>query len=508
MFSHRLSLGTINFGSIETLEVLKQKAVVIGAGIGGLAMAIRLAVKGFEVSVLEATSQVGGKNKSFINNGFRFDTGPSLFTMPHLVDELFTLVGKDSSGYFKYKRLSVSCEYFFEDGTQITGYSSPKTFAKEIHNKLEVNGRLVQDYLDYSQNIKRLTGEIFLEKSLHKTKTILSKKALNAILNLDKLDVFTTMNKANEKRLKHPKLVQIFNRFATYNGSSPYKAPGILNIISSLEHGDGVFFPEGGMVNISERLFELALEIGVAFYMDEPAKEIITDNGKVCGVKSKFHHYKADLVVSNMDIFGTYKNLLPKLQKPRKILNQERSSSALVFYWGINKTFPQLDLHNIFFSQDYQEEFHYLFDKQQVFSDPTVYVNITAKYSSKDAPQGMENWFVMVNAPNNKGQNWEQIQYETKKNIIRKLNRMLGTNLDDCIKSERIWNPVGIEKDTFSYMGSIYGTSSNSKMSAFFRHPNFSNKINGLYFCGGSVHPGGGIPLALLSAKIVDSLVP
>jgi len=193
--------------------------------------------------------------------------------------------------------------------------------------------------------------------------------------------------------------------------------------------------------------------------------------------------------------------------KAKKILRQERSSSAIVFYWGISKIFDQLGLHNILFSRQYDNEFKHLFKTNSLYRDPTVYINITSKMEPAHAPAGNENWFVMINTPANTGQDWQALQREARKNVIDKINRILETDIEPLIRTESALNPVMIESQTASYMGSLYGTSSNSKMAAFARHPNFSNSIKGLYFVGGSVHPGGGIPLCLNSAKIMSNMI-
>jgi phytoene dehydrogenase-like protein len=204
-----------------------------------------------------------------------------------------------------------------------------------------------------------------------------------------------------------------------------------------------------------------------------------------------------------MDVFFAYQKLLPNEKQPVRTLAQEKSTSALIFYWGIQKTFPELTMHNIFFSDNYQQEFA-LLNQGQVFDDPTVYVNLTTDFSPEDAPPGCQNWFVMVNVPFNTGQDWEEIIHRTRRNVLAKLSRILGTDISALIACEDILDPRSIESKTQSHLGALYGTSSNDRMAAFLRHPNFSSRIKNLYFCGGSVHPGGGIPLALLSTKIVD----
>jgi phytoene dehydrogenase-like protein len=209
-----------------------------------------------------------------------------------------------------------------------------------------------------------------------------------------------------------------------------------------------------------------------------------------------------------MDVYPTYKKLLKNHPAPENLLKQEKSSSALIFYWGINKVFPQLDLHNIFFAKDYKAEFKAIFEEKKLHSDPTVYLNISSKYKNNDAPNGCENWFVMINTPNNTGQDWAEWTQIARRNIINKVNRILGEDIENYIDIEEILDPVKIESRTSSLGGSLYGNASNNKYAAFLRHSNFHSKIKGLYFCGGSVHPGGGIPLCLQSAKIVSELIP
>ena len=184
------------------------------------------------------------------------------------------------------------------------------------------------------------------------------------------------------------------------------------------------------------------------------------------------------------------------------------TGSAVIFYWGINRIFDQLDLHNIFFSQDYKSEFEAIFNQKKPSDDFTVYVNITSKDVPTDAPKGGENWFVMINTPADHGQDWDQIKNKLREKTIAKLNRILKVDLNALIQEEEVLTPPLIEQKTSSHLGALYGSSSNDKMAAFLRHPNFSSKIKNLYFCGGSVHPGGGIPLCLLSAKIAADLIP
>lgn len=338
----------------------QQKALVIGAGIAGIATAIRLAVKGYAVEVFEANAYAGGKLSEFKQEGwYRFDAGPSLFTMPQYVDELFTLAGKSPAQYFSYQKLDVVCHYFYPDGTHIKAYADPQEFAAEANTQTGEPTANIQKYYRNSNRIYDITNHVFLEQSLHRLKTYLSKQTVKSILRLFQIDAFRTMHQANQSFFQDKRLVQYHDRYATYNGSNPYKAPATLNIIPHLEQNFGAYFPDGGMYSITSSLVKLAQDLGVQFHYGQSVDEIVVQGKKAEGVMVKGALHSADVVVSNMDVWFTYRKLLknhPRLF-PENILNQERSSSALIFYWGIKQQFPQLDLHNIFFSANYEAEF-------------------------------------------------------------------------------------------------------------------------------------------------------
>ena len=484
-----------------------KKVLIIGSGIAGLASALRMRKKGYEVTVFEGNDYAGGKMHAFEKQGFRFDMGPSLFTMPHLVDELFELFGLNPYEYFTYTRKTTICNYFWEDGTQFSAKEGFDEFVREASSTFDESPQAISKYLRKNREKYDLTVDVFLKKSLHKLSTYFSIGTLKSFLQIYKLDIFRNLSQVNEHYFKNPHLIQLFNRYATYNGSSPYKTPGIMSMIPHLEMDGGTYYPKGGIHQISQSLFRLAQDQGVEFHFNEPVKEILHRNSYVYGLSTSNAEYQADLVISNADVYATYHHLLPGFPPTERTIQQERSSSALIFYWGIKETFEQLDLHNILFSDQYHREFEAIFDKRSVDDDPTVYINITSKEDPADAPKNCENWFVMVNTPGNFGQDWDQLKSEIRKNVIKKINRILGTDLEKLIIMEEILDPVSIEANTSSFRGSLYGTSSNSKFAAFLRHPNFSNRLKNLYFCGGSAHPGGGIPLCLLSAKITTDLI-
>ncbi|GGE60805.1 phytoene desaturase [Pedobacter psychrotolerans] len=487
------------------------KAIVIGAGIAGIASAIRLTLKGYQVDVFEANSKPGGKLGELRMKGFRFDTGPSLFTMPQYVDELFTLAGKNPKDYFDYIKLKEVCRYFYEDGLRLNAKSDIDLFAQEIEAKTNSTAAEVNRFLKKSETIYEVTHQVFLERTLHKLKSYLHWDTLKSVFRFLQIDAFRAQSKANKKFFKDERIAQLFNRYATYNGSDPYQAPATLNVIPHFEYHFGAFLPKNGMYGIVTALVKLAEELGVKFHYNQKVEEILYTEGaqpKILGAKIYDKTYKAEVVVSNLDIWFTYKNLLKNIDPPKKLLNQERSSSALIFYWGMDGNYSDLGLHNIFFAKDYQAEFNAIWKDKIISDDPTVYINISAKHLRSESPNDSENWFVMINVPSNNGQNWDLLIQEARTQIIKKISRILNRNIEKDIICEQILDPRSIESKTGSYQGSLYGNSSNSQFAAFLRHPNFSSKIKGLYFCGGSVHPGGGIPLALLSAKIIDDNMP
>jgi phytoene desaturase len=487
--------------------VKAKKAVVIGSGIAGLAVAIRLRHQGYDVTVFEAGEQAGGKLGEIEKDGFRWDSGPSLFTMPHFLEERFELSGKKMQDYIPYERKEVICNYFWEDGSRFSMLSDLDRSYQRMSELFNEPISSIQDYFNNSLRKYQLTAPIFLESSLHKLSSYLNKATLKALLNTHKLDIGTSLHDLNQKQFKDQRLVQLLDRFATYNGSSPYETSGIMSMIPSLEMQYGTFFPKKGMRSIADGLFQLATEIGIEFHFNEKVEEIKTEDKAARSIHTTKGDHQADLIVCNMDVWFAYHQLLKAEKKPKSLIKSERSSSALIFYWGIDQSFPELDLHNIFFSDRYEEEFEAIFKKGTLIDDPTVYINISSKQKTDDAPKGRENWFVMINAPANNGQDWEQMKDKAKESIVAKLSRILGLELGPLIMAEEVLDPISIEEKTSSYGGSLYGSSSNSNQSAFLRHPNFSKQYKGLYFVGGSVHPGGGIPLCLQSAKITSKII-
>ncbi|MFT4015787.1 MAG: phytoene desaturase family protein [Agriterribacter sp.] len=483
------------------------KAIVTGSGVAGLAVAIRLSVQGYAVTVYEKNEEPGGKLSIYKKDGYSFDTGPSLFTDADELKELFDFAGEDIAAYLSYHQLDSGCKYFFVNGKTFNTWTDKEKLAQESTEKIGEPAQNILRYLQKSGKLYERIGKVFLNNPLQKRYTWKKKAFFKALTSVRPRFLFSTLNEYHESAFTTGEAIQVFNRFATYNGSNPYTTPAMLSIIPHIELNKGVFYPEGGMISITDALYKLALKKGVQFIFNTPVQRIICVNNNAKGIVVNDKNIFSDIVISNADIYFTYKNLLLDNRKAKRIEKKEKSSSAVVFLWGIKKQFSQMHLHNIFFSGDYKAEFKTLFQLKSVFKDPTIYVNITSKMEDGHAPEGKENWFVMINVPADSGQDWTKIIAFLKQQVLKKLRGMLKEDIEPLIETEKIISPPELASATSANAGAIYGISANTWKNAFLRHPNFSKEINGLYFCGGTVHPGGGIPLCLKSAKIVGEMV-
>jgi phytoene desaturase len=495
-----------------------RKVAVVGAGLGGLSAAIRLARAGWEVDVFDQRSGPGGKAFSTRLGLYRFDTGPSLFTMPEVFRQLFEEAGERMEDWLALRALPVICRYWFargvgagreqRGGTVLNAYNDIERLAAEIARK---TGDLEQDvlsYFRYAGSIYEHAAHLFLWKSLHQVSSYLTHESLRSLLHFAKIDPLRSMHQANSAFFRDPRTVQLFDRYATYNGSSPFQVPATLNIIPYVEYAMGGYAVEGGIYAVPVALEALARRLGVRFHYATRVQAIETEGRRVVGVRAASGRHPARVVVSNADVPETYRLLgAPEAPGARRYARLEPSSSGLVFYWGVRGDWPELTVNNIFFSGDYQREFSDIFESRTCPMEPTVYVNITSKVTPQDAPAGGENWFVLVNAPCHNGQDWAEETRRTRAAVLRRLEEALGRRVEDAIVEEEVLDPPRIAEQTGSRAGSLYGISSNRRSAAFLRHPNRSRRFAGLYLCGGSAHPGGGMPMVLLSGKIVSDLV-
>ena len=380
-------------------------------------------------------------------------------------------------------------------------------YADEVHKKLGVPKKAFMKYLKNARLKFNLTQEVFLKSALQEAKNYARWVAIKGLLLFSKVGVFKTMNAFNSNVFKSSKMVDILNRYAQYNGSNPYKMPSTFNIIGHVEMEKGVFIVNGGMYQIVRSLEKLAKEVGVRFHFNTEVDKFHTEADRIVAIESKGEVKNYDLFVSNSDIYYSHQYLLKGASKSSLKRENEKSSSSIIFYWTMKKGFEELNTHNFFFGKDSKQEFETIFNESAIPSDNTVYLNIGSKHSETDAPMDTETWYAMVNAPNNTGQDWDELIVNVRKDVIAKISSTLGEDIAAYILEEKMAHPKILEELFFCRRGAIYGDSSNDKFSVFKRHPNFSKEYKNLFFAGGSVHPGAGIPLCFYSAEIACGLI-
>ena len=488
---------------------MKKEVIIIGAGLGGLSAAIRLAKSGFSVTILEKNENVGGKVNLVEANGYKFDTGASLLTMRYVLEDLFEFAERDIKDYLTIVPLDPICRYFWSDGAKFDASADLLKTEKEIERLEPRDAANFRKYLADAKRKYEIAEKTFLAHSLNDLPKLLRPKYLKDLLAISSLK---TLDKHNQSYFQSPKLRQLFNRFATYNGSSPYQTPATFALVPYVEFGLGAWYVKGGMYEIPKALEKLAKEFGIKIYTESEVEKIEIENGKAVGVRVGGEVFGYDFVIANSDAVETYRNLIDKNARKsfsnRKIKQTEPSCSGFVLLLGTKKQYPQLAHHNIFFSDDYKAEFDAIFSEKRPAQNPTIYVCASSKTDETQSPDGHENLFVLINAPYmSRKTNWQKEAQSYRDLIIKKLENVGLTDLESSIDFEQIITPEDFEKKYRANRGSIYGVSSNGIFSAFLRPPNRSKDIKNLYFVGGATHPGGGIPLVLLSGKMASDLI-
>lgn len=488
--------------------LMAKKVLVIGAGLGALSGAIRLARMGFEVHVYEKNAHAGGKLNERRLGTYRFDTGPSLLTMPFVVDELFTFAGASRADALVFQTLAPICRYFYADGSVLDAFGEEAKMQAAIAKFSERDAVSYKKFLRYSQRIYERTAEVFLFSPLHECSQLLSRRNLGTLLRLHEIDPLRTMHQSVARFFEEKRLVQLFDRYATYSGSNPYCAPATLNIIPHVEYTLGSYYVRGGMYRLAEALVQLAECVGVTFHFSTRVHSIVHDGKRVTGLQIENETLPADYVLCGQDVVVAHEQLIEGFARRREKLQRlEPSCSGLVFMWGVRKKHEQLAQHNIFFARDYKKEFEQIFEQRVPPDDPTIYVAITSKSDAEHAPAGCENWFVLLNMPYlTSAMNWKEALPRVRAITLAKLRRS-GFDIESSIEVESVVTPEDFYELYRSNRGSIYGISSNRRSTAFKRPANRSRELCGLYFAGGSTHPGGGIPLVLLSGKIAAELI-
>jgi diapolycopene oxygenase len=482
---------------------MSSPTVVVGAGLGGLAAAIRLAAAGRRVTVLEKQPRVGGKLNLHQAAGFTFDTGPSLFTMPWVLRELFETAGVRLEDRLSIVPVEPTCRYFWRDGTVFDAWQQLPALVQEVARLSPPDVPALFDFLAHTARIYQAVAEPFLLKPFQGITELITPRMMRDALRIDAL---RTVDQAVRSYFRSPHLQQLFNRYATYNGSSPYQSPATFNLISYIELAEGGWYVQGGMYQLAVALEQLARELGVTIETSAAVERILLTGRTVRGVRlADGRELPAHQVVVNADPAYAYQALLP--DRPaiaRRLARNEPSCSGLVLFLGIDREYPQLGHHTIFFSDDYRAEFQAIFRDRRPAEDPTIYVAATCRSDPQHAPPGGMNLFVLVNAPADDGRlDWPAIRDAEIARVLTRLEQHGLTDLRNHIVYQAGWTPRDLAEAYNAPFGAIYGLSSNSPLAAFARPPQRARDADGLFFVGGGTHPGGGIPLVLLSGRAV-----
>lgn len=465
--------------------------IVLGSGIGGMTAASTLAHAGYNVRILEKSSTFGGKAGVLSHNGYNFDTGPSLLTLPDWIDEAFSYCNKNPRNYYDYEKLDHVTRYFFRDRSFIDVSGNIEKTAGHFE-EIGLDREIFLKYMRKWNDIYEVSEKTFLSNDIKLNKVFLT-NAFEWLRKSSIRDIYLPMAKYNKKKLSNHKVELIMNRFATYTGSSPYATPAFMNQLGVVEMMKGAYFPKGGIHAISKALYQLCLDVGVKFNFDSAVSSILYKKNTF-QISTKDRQYYSSKLVSNIDFFQTQK----LLQREVSVKTKELSTSCVVFYWGIKKEFPELELHNIIFGDNYREEFLEIFNCKNI-SDPTIYINISSKMEKTHAPKGCENWFVMINVPAKISQIKEEELNRLRDLVINKISNLIKENIETLISFEEILTPQKLHKKTGSFEGALYGQNQNSFNLIVNRKKNKDKKLKNLYYVGGTVRPGGGIPLAAKS---------
>ncbi len=480
--------------------------LILGAGIGGLSAAIHLAVKGYRVTILEQNPAVGGKMAEIRQDGFRWDTGPSVITMRDVFEDLFTVAGRRLEDYLSLLPVEPITRYFWPDGTRLELSRDLSITANQI---AALSPRDLEGYLAFlaqAARLHRITAPVFT----YGPPPSLSSFRLVSLREVLSVDPFHTLQWSIERHVRHPHLRQLLGRFATYVGASPYRAPAILSVIAHVELTGGVWYPQGGVYQIARALEQLARELEVEIRLNTRVRQIRLKGQQVLAiVLEDGETLPAPIVISNLDVFTIHSLIQADPNHPSRatLKSKALSCSGMILLLGVEGEFPHLAHHNIFFSSDYRREFEHIFDERRLPDDPTLYVCITSRTDPSHAPPGCENWFVMVNAPPLPDQMTSSpFDSDQISQWLIQILEQRGLNLRGRIRTKHLITPFDLQQRTGAYRGALYGLSYNDRLAPFKRPPNRS-PIRGLYYVGGTTHPGGGVPMVILSGKLVARMV-
>jgi phytoene desaturase len=494
------------------MNAVTKDVIVIGAGMGGMATAARLAKKGYHVRVFEAGERHGGKCRTEWINGYAFDTGPSLLTLPAVYRDLFQRTGDVLGRVVELKSVDPSFDYRFHDGTKVTFANlSRKKTLDSIKTSLGLEAATEWDaVMQRAESMWDVSREPFIESELRSMTSLLKRSSL-----IRDIFVIAPWRSIRGFKLKSPYLQKILDRYATYSGSDPRRAPAVLSSIAFVEEAFGAWHITGGVGKLADALYQRCLDRGVTFEFNSPVAEIMHSDGSVTGVLLRDDRkITATTVVANSDAGLVYSQLIKNLplavrRAKRKIQKMEPSLAGFSLLLGLKpSTDTPLEHHTILFPENYDNEFESIFDKKVPVQDPTIYI-CAPHDPTMVSKAGHEAWFVLVNAPRHGSDSYDWSNRAVAESYAQKIIDLIesrGISVRDRLELLEIRTPADLEKSVMAPGGSIYGTSSNGARSAFNRAKNRS-PLHGLFCVGGSAHPGGGLPLVGLSAEIVAQAI-
>ncbi len=487
---------------------MKAKSViVIGAGLGGLSAAISLAQEGYRVAIHEKNVRIGGKLNVLKERGYSFDLGPSILTLPHIFARLFERSGRKMSDYIPIRPLRPHWRNFFEDGKVVDLYPEPDRMAEEAR-KVGEDPENVRRFLRYSSDLYDLVNAGYFEQGLDNSRDF---GRFYGLWKFPQFDLFRTMHGGVARFLKTRHLRDVFDYFIKYVGSSAYHAPAFMNCLPAIQFRFDLWYVDGGLYHIAIGLRKLIDELGIGVHLDSEVTEVRKTADRVTGIVTAdgtFH--PADIVVSNMEVIPAYERLLredePLLRSLRKF---EPSCSGLVLELGLDCQYPQLAHHNFFFSEHQREHFHTVFRKRQLPPDPTIYLVAASKTDPTVAPPGCDGLKILPHIPHIDDAHplTREDYLGFKERVVDKLERMGLKDLRKHVVFEHCWTPLDIRQQYYSNKGSIYGVVSDRFKNLAFKAPKQSTKYPNLFFVGGSVNPGGGMPMVVLCGQNVAKKV-
>jgi len=482
------------------------RVTVIGAGLGGISAAISLKAAGYDVEVFEKNSQIGGKLNVMEKDGFTFDLGPSIFTLPQFFQDLFERAGKKMEDYVQLDAVTPHWRNLFENKPTIDLYQEEDLMRREL-DKLpgdpEAHWREFKDFLTYGREQYDIVNDGYFDKGLDNLWEFISYYKLKLLGG--KIDYKNTMSESIHQRLSDPQLRMIFEYFIKYVGSSAMDSPGYMNLMPMIQFDYGLWYVRGGMYNLAKGLGKLMEEMGIPIHLNADVAAIEKSGKRVTGIRmTDGTVHASDIIVSNMEVIPAYKKLLNEpISFTRKLEKFAPACSGIVLHIGTDKPFPQLAHHNFFYSEDQHKHFDTVFHKKQLPQDPTLYVVAPTRTDPSKAPEGCDNIKILPHIPPlEEGSDITHEDYVALKDrCIDKMERCGLKGLRESIVVEDLLTPVDIERMYRSNRGSIYGVVTDWKLNYGFKAPKTSTRYKNLYFTGGSTNPGGGMPMVVLSGQ-------